>query len=337
MTHTHAPQPATHHDQIPEIALEWHLSGVGAVLASVVETWGSAPRPVGSLLAISGKGEIMGSVSGGCVEGAVVAEALEALADGQPRLLSFGVSNDDAFAVGLACGGTIRILVEPVGAAMPLALLRDLVTARAGRKPIAYVANLDGLDRWLTDGSGASALDISVQDRMRADRSGLEGAHFIAVHNPPLRLAIVGAVHIAQPLCQIARLTGYDPVVIDPRGAFGAQTRFPGETILEDWPDEALLAHGLDTRTAVVTLTHDPKLDDPALHVALRSDIFYLGALGSRKTHAARVERLQAAGFSDDQIARIHAPVGLNIGAKSPAEIALSIMADITTSLRQPQ
>jgi xanthine dehydrogenase accessory factor len=145
---------------------------------------------------------------------------------------------------------------------------------------------------------------------------------------------VVGAVHIAQPLITIARACGFAPVLIDPRATFGAAERFPGETILEDWPDEALAALAPDTRTAIVTLTHDPKLDDPAIIFALRSAAFYLGSLGSKKTHAKRVERLLAAGFSAEDISRIHAPVGLDIGARTPAEIALSIMAQITARLR---
>ena len=326
--------PAQGFDDIPETALAWHRQGRGAVLATVVETWGSAPRPVGSQLAVSGESEIAGSVSGGCVEGAVVAEALEALEDGRPRILTFGVSDDEAFAVGLACGGTIRVLVEPVGRAIPEALLADLVAARAARRATAYVVDTESWERRLA-GPDDATLGEAIAERMRADRSGFEGAVFIGVHNPPLRMVVVGAVHIAQPLLQMARLAGYDPLLVDPREAFATASRFPGETIVEDWPDEALQAHGLDSRTAVVTLTHDPKLDDPAIRTALRSDVFYLGCLGSTRTHAKRVRRLREAGFSDAEIARIHAPVGLDIGARSPAEIALSIMAEITRVLRR--
>jgi len=148
-------------------------------------------------------------------------------------------------------------------------------------------------------------------------------------------LIVVGAVHIAQHLLPMARACGYDPVLIDPRGAFGSDARFPGEVIAEDWPDEALAALAPDARTAIVTLTHDPKLDDPAIRSALRSTAFYLGCLGSTRTHAKRVERLLAEGFSAAEIARIHAPVGLDIGAKSPAEIAVSILAQITHALRR--
>lgn len=323
------------HDLIPETALDWHRAGRGAALATVVETWGSAPRQAGSQLAISGAGDIMGSVSGGCVEGAVVTEALDALADGIPRLLTFGVSDETAFSVGLACGGTIRVLVEPVGtegSALPPDVLDELVALRAARRQVAYAVTLADWSRALLGAGDDPAADA----RLRSDKAGVEeDGRFIAPHNPPQRLIVVGAVHIAQPLVAMARLAGYDPTLIDPRATFGAAERFVGETILDDWPDEALTALAPDARTAIVTLTHDPKLDDPAIRFALRSDAFYLGCLGSKKTHAARVARLQAAGFSEAEIARIHAPVGLDIGAKTPAEIAISVLAQITAVLRQ--
>ena len=313
----------------PEQALAWATGGAGAALATVVETWGSAPRRAGAQMVVSGAGEMMGSVSGGCVEGAVVVEAMEALEDGAPRLLEYGVSDGDAFAVGLACGGTIRVLVEPVGPAMPAEMLDALVAARAARTPAAYVVDLESWDRRLDHDGHA--------DRFARDRTGVDadGRTFVAIHNPPLRLAIVGGVHIAQALVPMARLAGYDPVIIDPRAAFGSQARFPGERVINDWPDEALAEVGLDTRTALVLLTHDPKLDDPALHLALRSCAFYIGALGSTRTHAKRVARLEEAGFGADDIARIHGPIGLDIGAASPAEIAVSILGEMVQTLRQ--
>ncbi len=315
----------------PETALEWHTSGAGAALATVVQTWGSAPRRTGAQLAVSGDGRIEGSVSGGCVEGAVVVEAQEALADGKHRLLEFGVSDADAFAVGLACGGTIKVLVEPIGAALPADLVAELVEARASRAPVAYEVNLTTGARRLARGA--------YPDRMRMDRSGLEedGETFVAVHNPPLRLVCVGAVHITQALVPMARIAGYDPVIIDPRAAFASAERFPGEALMDDWPDEAVQKLGLDSRTALVLLTHDPKLDDPALQAALAADVFYIGALGSKKTHAARIARLQEAGFTEAQIARIHGPIGLDIGAAGPAEIAVSILAEMTAVLRGKQ
>lgn len=317
-------------EDAPERALDWAQNGQGAALATVVETWGSAPRRVGAQLAISETGEMQGSVSGGCVEGAVVIEAIEAIEEGQPRLLEYGVSDGDAFAVGLACGGKMRVLVEPIAAAgLPLPVLIDLVKARAARTPVAYVVSLEkGGGRLHHDG---------FENRFRLDRSGVEedGDLFVAIHNPPLRLIIVGAVHIAQALVPMAQIAGFDAVVIDPREAFGSAVRFPGAHILNDWPDAAIEQVGIDTRSAVVLLTHDPKLDDPALHLALRSDAFYIGALGSKRTHAGRVARLEDAGFSPADIARIAAPVGLDIGAAGPPEIAVSILAQMVQSLRQ--
>ena len=311
----------------PETALDWHRAGTGAALATVIETWGSAPRRVGSQLVVGGDGRIAGSVSGGCVEGAVIVEAIEAIEAGAQRVLEFGVSDQDAFAVGLACGGTIRILVEPVGSALPEDMLADLVTARAARRALAYEVNVR---------TGARRLTDAYPDRLRMDRSGFEedGETFVAVHNPPLRLIVVGAVHIAQAFVPMARIAGYDPVLIDPREVFASSERFPGETILLDWPDEAVTALGLDARTALVLLTHDPKLDDPAIEAGLTADVFYIGALGSTRTHAKRVDRLKAAGFSEAQVARIHGPVGLDIGAAGPAEIAVAILAEMTAVLR---
>ncbi|ATG36107.1 Xanthine and CO dehydrogenase maturation factor, XdhC/CoxF family [Phaeobacter piscinae] len=323
-------------DNIPETALDWHRAakdsgqqgGRGAALATVVETWGSAPRRTGSQLAVASDGRIEGSVSGGCVEGAVILAAQEAIADGRHRLLEFGVSDEDAFAVGLACGGTIRILVEPIGGTLAEDTLADLVAARAERRAVSYVVDLD---------SGAGHLDAEGHtDRKRLDKSGVEtdGTIFVAVHNPPLRLVVVGAVHIAQALVPMARIAGYDPAIIDPRAAFASAERFPGETLVEDWPDEAIAALGLDARTAVVLLTHDPKIDDPALEAALRSECFYIGALGSTRTHAKRVARMQGAGFDAAAIERIHGPIGLDIGAAGAAEIAVSIIAEMTAVLR---
>ncbi len=317
-------------DQTVEQALAWHQAGKGAVLATVTQTWGSAPRRVGSLLAISGEGEIEGSVSGGCVEGAVILEAQDVLETQELRELEFGVSDDDAFAVGLACGGTIRILLEPVGSVFPEEMLLSLCNARAAGQAIATVVDLESKERALTT-------DIDPS-RFRRDQSGFEeeSRRFITVHNPPLRLFVVGAVHIAQALVPMAKIAGYDPVVIDPRETFASSARFPETEISHDWPDEAIAAYGLNGRCAVVLLTHDPKLDDPALLAALASDCFYIGALGSKRTHAKRVERLEAQGISAEDIARIHGPIGLDIGASNPAEIAVSIISEMTQTLRKP-
>lgn len=315
----------------PEQALAWIRAGKRAALATVIETWGSAPRRVGAQMVVSDTAEMEGSVSGGCVEGAVVVEAMDALEDGKTKVLEYGISDGDAFAVGLACGGNIRVLVEPIGAGgMPQEMLEALVAARAARTPVAYSVTLEGAEHAL--------VSEGHESRFLKDRSGIEedGKSFVAIHNPPLRLIVVGAVHIAQALVPMAQIAGFDPVVIDPREAFGSAARFPDARVINDWPDAAIEEVGIDTRTALVLLTHDPKLDDPALHVGLRSGAFYIGALGSTRTHASRIERLSEAGFDPHTIARIHGPIGLNIGASGPSEIAVSILAQMIEVLRTP-
>ena len=271
------------HDRIPEAALDWLRAGKGAALATVIETWGSAPRPRGSQLAISSDAEMAGSVSGGCVEGAVVAEALEALGDGVPRLLEYGVSDEEAFAVGLACGGTIRVMVEPlgVGDGPDTDLIARLAAARAERRPVVYAVRPETWERRLIEGPD-DPLWEAARARLASDQSGFEDEWFLAAHNPPLRMAVVGAVHIAQALAPMARLAGYDVAIVDPREAFASDARFPDARLMSGWPDEALAEFGLDTRTAVVTLTHDPKLDDPAIMAALQRARSSISAASAR-------------------------------------------------------
>ncbi len=321
----------TNLDNMPAVALDYIANGHRAAIATVIETWGSAPRPVGAQLAIRDDGAFQGSVSGGCVEGAVVAEALEVLETGEPRILEYGVSDEDVFAVGLACGGEIKILVEPIGfgQGVSVEILKSLNDARTNRTPIGVSTHLQAWDRRLVGPNDAPL-------RFTKDKSGMDDSSFTLIQNPPLRLIVVGAVHIAQALLPMAHIAGYAPFLIDPRDSFGSQTRFPNETILNEWPDVAVESLGLDARTALVTLTHDPKLDTPALAAALNSDAFYIGALGSSRTHAKRRAQLIDLGFTDSQIDRIHGPVGSNIGAATPSEIAISIMAQITEVLRAP-
>ncbi|MFN4355336.1 XdhC family protein [Parvibaculum sp.] len=225
---------------------------------------------------------------------------------------------------------------------MDAGLLNELVRARAEKRALVLATRLtDGIQKLVypSDKSQESWLINAIHEVLSSDKGAVVTAPdgtewFLNPFNPPLRLILVGAVHIAQPLAEIAALTGYDVTLVDPRTSFASAERFPGMTLMTDWPDEAMTALAPDTRTAIVTLTHDPKLDDPALKAALASPAFYIGALGSKKTHAARVARLAEAGFAESDIARIHGPVGLGIGAKSPAEIAISIMAEITETLR---
>ncbi|MFT6695771.1 MAG: xanthine dehydrogenase accessory factor [Paracoccaceae bacterium] len=322
------------HNSIPELALHWVSQGHKIAMATVIETWGSAPRPVGAQLVIREDSEFAGSVSGGCVEAAVVVEALDAIVNGKARVLEFGVSDDEAFAVGLACGGNIRIMVTPVGLGQgpDISVLEQAVAAKRSRVPLAWITDVHTWQSWVsTDQVDPLAGDLSA--RFRSNKSGFEDTNFVAIHNPPLKLIIVGAVHIAQSLIPMAIIAGYGVTLVDPREAFASATRFPKQTIYHDWPDAALNDIGVDARTAVVTLSHDPKIDDPAILETLKTSAFYLGSLGSRKTHAKRVARLESANIPAAQISRIHAPVGLAIGAKSPAEIAVSILAEITDCL----
>jgi xanthine dehydrogenase accessory factor len=229
---------------------------------------------------------------------------------------------------------------------MKSATLKALIKARADKAGTALVTELEsGAQTLVVDGAASGDIELGpalrrfVEDALAADKgmaADLQGTrYFVQVFNPPRRLIVVGAVHIGQVFAPMAALAGYEVIVVDPRGAFATQARFPGVTLSTDWPDDALEALDIDNRTAIVTLTHDPKLDDPALIVALARDPFYIGALGSRKTHAKRVERLTAAGVSKAAIERIHAPVGIDIGAISPAEIAVSILGQMTEVLHQ--
>jgi xanthine dehydrogenase accessory factor len=226
------------------------------------------------------------------------------------------------------------------------AVLDALLCARRDKRPAAVVTDLESGEQWLFEAGSplppglAEAALPAIRAALRADRAGplpLGGrALFVNVWNPPLRMIVIGAVHIAQPLVRAARLAGFEVIVIDPRHAFAADVRFPDVEITTEWPDAALAALAPDARCAIVALTHDPKLDDPALALALRSEAFYIGALGSRKTHAKRVDRLREQGFTLEQTARIRGPIGLAIGAQTPAEIAISILAEVIQQLRQP-
>ncbi|MEZ5477172.1 MAG: XdhC/CoxI family protein [Thiolinea sp.] len=308
-------------------ALAWQQAGQHVALATVVRTWGSSPRPVGSHLAVNGQGEFAGSVSGGCIEGEVIRAAQQAMQDRQAQLLSFGVSNEQAWEVGLACGGQVDVQVMSLQQADWLAALQ---AERAARRGVGLQINLEtGAVALLSSAASASP---EILQRLQADQSGpldSDTRLFLRVYTPPARLLIVGAVHIAQALVPMAATAGFEVTLIDPRRAFASAERFPAVRISHDWPDEALEALQVDATTAVVTLSHDPKLDDPALSVALNSPAFYIGALGSRRTHAQRLERLREEGFGEAALARIHAPVGLDLGGRLPAEIAVSILAQL--------
>ena len=294
-------------------AAGWARDGHDVAVATVIETWGSAPRRVGSRLVIRDDGLFEGSVSGGCVEGDVITEAQALLEAGSvSRRLDYGVADETAWQVGLACGGRISVLVQHLDdAGFPLALIDRLVTAAAQGDEVTLATNL---------ASGAT-------------QEGCDG-DLVLRWPPPRRLAIIGAVHIAQALVPLAQALGIAVTVIDPRGLFAADARFAGLVLDRRWPDEALAEWRPNAASAVVALTHDPKLDDVALAAALRSPAFYIAALGSRKNHGRRRERLASLGFSNTDLDRLHGPAGLDIGAADPAEIALSIAAELTATWR---
>jgi len=331
------------------LALRWSRAGRGVAVATMVGTWGSSPCPVGSQLMVDESGEFAGSVSGGCIEAAVVQAALEVIAGGRPPLLDFGVSDERAWSLGLACGGQVGVYVARV-ATQPPAIRRDLIeavlAARAACRAVVLVTDLASGSQSLVDEGGeargavlGTRLRASLRETVTAQRSGRLGSpfegYFAHLLLPRPRLFMVGAVHIAQLLAAMALLAGWEVTVIDPRSGFANPGRFPGVKIDGRWPGVALNDLSPDRRTAIAVLSHDPKIDDPALIAALQSTAFYVGALGSRRTHAKRVERLQAGGVAATEVARIHAPIGLDLGARGAAEIAVSVLAEITAIWRR--
>lgn len=337
-------------DILPDL-IRWREEGSPIALATVVQTWGSSPRQAGAKMAINASGEITGSVSGGCVESAVAAEGLEVLKDGTPRLLHFGVADETAWQVGLACGGSLDVFVERldpdhfnfirrlVEAEVPAATVTVVKGPQAllGRKlslstedPAQRFGNLDaGLERPAVE--QARRAEHSEVAELAGVEQPVQG--FIDVLPPPPTLVIVGGAHIAIPLAELAKTMGYRTVIVDPRRAFATEARFPGvDRLIPAWPGDAFEQFPLTKSTAVVTLSHDPKIDEPALSLALPSAAFYVGALGSRTTQAKRRERLKAQGLADSDLDRLHGPVGLELGAEAPEEIALSIMAEIVAA-----
>ncbi|MGA0412725.1 MAG: XdhC family protein [Candidatus Puniceispirillales bacterium] len=291
-------------------------------LATVISTWGSSPRPVGGQMAIDSNGEIIGSVSGGCIEGAVITEGINSINDGKTRVKDYGISNNMAWEVGLACGGELKVLIQPLDIQdkIVFSIVNSIKNREAVKLRIDCSNGLRIIDNTLTN-------QTSLYDK--------EKNEFIHVIDPKPRLFVVGAVHIAQALISLAAITDFEIILIDPREHFATEKRFPNCKILTEWPDIALSRFNLDKSTHLVTLTHDPKIDDPALIYSLKKNIGYIGSLGSKKTHQKRCERLTSLGFSDNDINKIHAPIGLDIKGKTPAEIAVSIIAEIISFRRK--
>jgi xanthine dehydrogenase accessory factor len=302
-------------DTILTAARAW--AGEPMALATVVSTWGSAPRPRGSHMLVHGDGRFEGSVSGGCVESDILATAEQVIAGAPFQLKRYGVADAAAWEVGLPCGGEIAVMVQPVSAeGFDPELFDRIAEARGAGRSLTVLTDL---------ATGHSDLRPAETGEVFANR-----------YDPPRRLLIVGAVQIAQALAQLARTLGVEVVVIDPRARFLTPERFPGVTLDDRWPDEAVAAWAPGPATAVVTLSHDVKIDDPALLAALAGPTGYVGALGSRRSHTARLERLGQAGVAQDDLARIDGPVGVDIGAVGPSEIALSIAAAMVRAFHAP-
>ena len=335
-THLHR---AKSHDVL-EAARSWLDQDGRVALATVIGTWGSAPVGSGGQLVIGADGRFEGSVSGGCVEGEVIAEAEEIIASGKPKTLEFGVADETAWQVGLPCGGQIKVFVERLEKAEGLPLVTRALDARINRRGLIVRTHLaDG--RHELFGRDDKVADASIRARFDSGESELtqtpEGEVFVHAMVPPARVLIIGATHIGQMLAQLVKMAGYEVTVIDPRTAFAAEARFPDIRLDTEWPQDAIPKIGLDPYTAVVALAHVGHIDDEALKLAMRSRCFYVGALGSRRNHAKRTQRLKEAGFSDAEIKRIHSPIGINVGAQSPQEIAISIMAEVILALRGPK
>jgi xanthine dehydrogenase accessory factor len=336
-------------DDIIDKLDRWRENDQEIAVTTVVETWGSAPRPVGSKMITTMSGGIAGSVSAGCVEGAVIQEAESVMSSGIPRLIEFGVADETAWEVGLACGGKIKVFIEP---GFSLDSIYDALRRNISNGvPFVTLTFLNGPNEIINkkllihrDGTsigdlivpeGAQTSPQKAMDYLEHEKSGTvslpDGYEvFIEAHPLPPKLIIIGAVHLSETLITIANSVGFETILIDPREAFATRERFPHvDQLLQQWPQDALGDLVLDKSAYIVVLTHDPKLDDPALLLSLKSRARYIGALGSRRTNLKRVERLQKAGLSEDQLSRLHAPIGLDLGGRSSSEIAVSIMAEI--------
>jgi len=294
---------------------EWSTAGEEIAVATVVDTWGSSPRPLGSRMVVTKSGKMAGSVSNGCIEGAVFEEAQKVLKANQAKLAAFGVADDVAFEVGLACGGHIEVFVQPLGSDH-----RKLIEMLDRDQPATLRTNLVTGETELLGGAPQGG-----------ERARRDGDWFVEPFRRPAHLVVVGAIHIAIPLVRLAKLMGYRVTVIDARKQFATKERFPeADELIAAWPDEALSKLTIDNATYVVILTHDPKFDLPALRSVLGKPAGYIGAIGSRKTNQNRFDALRAEGFTEVQLAEVHGPIGLDLGGRSAEETALGILAEIT-------
>lgn len=342
---------------LPELLAVRGRRGATA-MATVVRTWRSAPRPAGASMLVTDADEAVGSVSGGCVEGALFDLGQEVLADGLPRLETYGVSDDDAFAVGLTCGGILEVFVERVDE-RTWPELEGIAASIDAEEPVAVatiVAGPHSLGRHLvvrkdrTEGSlGTARLDDTVREDVigllesgttgflhygpEGERLGEGLDVFVQSFAPKPQMFVFGAIDFSAALVRVGKLLGFRVTVVDARPVFATAKRFPeADEVVVDWPHRWLAGQQVDSRTVIAVLTHDPKFDVPALKAALQTNAGYIGAMGSRRTHEDRLVRLKEAGLTDDQLARVHSPIGLDLGARTPEETAISIAAEIIQS-----
>jgi xanthine dehydrogenase accessory factor len=325
--------------EIVDGLLAWRAAGVGFAVATVVHTWRSAPRQPGAAMAVSEHGEVIGSVSGGCVEGAVYAAAQEVLLQGKAQSHTYGVSDGDALEVGLTCGGTIEVMIQPSSALLGLdALLADIAAGR----PVATVSlpdaqlvvrpdHVEGTlgDDELNRIAGEQARGLLAHGRT-AIVTACEREVFVQSWAAPARMIVFGAIDFAAAVARIGRFLGYRVTVCDARGVFATEARFPdADEVVVEWPHRYLESTDVDERTVLCVLTHDPKFDIPLLRVALHTPARYIGAMGSRRTCADRLRRLREEGVSEAALSRLRAPIGLDLGARTPEETAVAVAAEI--------
>ncbi len=319
----------------------WQAEGKRFTLATVVRVERAAPRPPGTAMAICEDGRIAGSVTGGCIESAVYEEARSVLESGVPKLVTFGIPDEQGFAVGLSCGGTVHVFLDrPVVSETLLRALADgsplaLTVVIAGERIGARMAVLEdgcvgSLGDLVLDQTVAGEARLMLARRQTGVRSLADEEVFIQAIAPRPLMFVFGAVDFGAALCGVGKLLGYHVIVSDPRAAFATRERFPeADEVVVSWPDDVLARSKIDASTAICVLSHDPKLDIPALKQALSSDAGYIGAMGSRRTNETRMRRLAEEGCAPDQLARIHAPIGLDLGGREPDEVAVAIAAEI--------
>ena len=311
--------------------LQWLNNKKEVAIANVIETWGSSPRPVGSIMAINSDHDIIGSVSGGCVENFVFSKALEVIKNNNVETLEFGVTNSKAWEVGLTCGGKIKVFLEKISH-KDIGFIKKINEIYTENKTMVIATRLDDGQRDIFDNSDAKKSKHKLKIDFNTIKSGIrlleDQEWFLKVFQNNAKIIIIGAVHIAEPLINFANHLNYEVFLIDPRSTFN-EKKFNNIKIFKEWPDEALKKITIDQNTAIVTLTHDPKLDDPALEFSLKTNAFYIGCLGSKKTHDSRILRLKKKGINEEQLNKLNGPVGLNIAAKTPSEIAISIISQV--------